>query len=397
MQPLSVRAFTMTSGLGRGLQATREAIVARRSGLAPCAFDTVRLDTWVGEVAGLDAIAWPAALEAHDCRNHRIAELALHADRFEARVAEAAARHGPARVGVFVGTSTSGILETERAYRARDPRDGRLPAGFRYAERHNTGALAAFVRARLGLTGPAWVTSAACASSAKVFATAQRLIAAGAIDAAVVGGVDSLCLTTLHGFASLELVSAQPCRPFDAARDGISIGEAAGFALLDRARADDPAGTLRLLGAGESSDAHHMSSPHPTGEGARRAMAQALAGAGLVPADVDYVNLHGTATPNNDTAEAQAVSAIFGGAVPCSSTKGATGHTLGAAGAIEAVLCLIALEDGRMPGGLHTVDPDQALGCRYLTDNVEAPLRHVLSNSFGFGGANCSLVFGRVH
>ena len=204
-----------------------------------------------------------------------------------------------------------------------------------------------------------------------------------------------MCIRDRYGFSSLELLSAQPCRPFDAHRNGISIGEAAGFILLEAGSAAE--GDVMLLGAGESSDAHHMSSPHPDGLGARLAMEAALASAGLRPGDVDYINLHGTATQTNDAAEDRALVGVFGTAVPVSSTKGATGHTLGAAGAIEAVICALALTHGLMPGGgVNMQMPDPALKSRYLIDNVEQPLRRVLSNSFGFGGTNCSLLFGLV-
>jgi 3-oxoacyl-[acyl-carrier-protein] synthase-1 len=222
------------------------------------------------------------------------------------------------------------------------------------------------------------------------------MIDAGQIDAAIVGGVDSLCLTTLYGFHSLQLTSPAPCRPFDVARDGLSISEAAAFALLERAPAELDPESILLLGAGESSDAYHMSSPHPEGAGARSAMSAALTSAGLAPGDVDYINLHGTGTPSNDSAESRAVVALFGDATPCSSTKGATGHALGAAGALEAVICALALESGLMPGGMNVRQRDPQLGLNYLTQNRRAPLRHVLSNSFGFGGANCALLFGRA-
>jgi len=229
-----------------------------------------------------------------------------------------------------------------------------------------------------------------------VFASAQRMIQAGLIDAAVVGGVDSLCLTTLYGFSSLDLLSSQPCRPFDVARDGISIGEAAAFALLERVPAGVAGDAVLLLGVGESSDAHHMSSPHPEGLGARIAMQGALSAAQLQPADIDYINLHGTATPGNDLAESKAVSAVFGSGTACSSTKGATGHVLGAAGGLEAVICALALQNGLLPGGLNTRELDPALPLDYLLHNREQPVRRVISNSFGFGGTNCSLVFGRA-
>ena len=223
------------------------------------------------------------------------------------------------------------------------------------------------------------------------------MMEAGLIDAAVVGGVDTLCLTTLYGFNSLGLLSTQACRPFDTQRDGISIGEAAAFALLERTPEHLASDAVLLLGIGESSDAYHMSSPHPEGLGARIAMQGALKMANLNPAEIDYINLHGTATQSNDLAESKAVTAVFGNSMPCSSSKGATGHTLGAAGGVEAVICALALQHGLMPGGLNTSEIDPALGLNYLLDNREQPVSRALSNSFGFGGTNCSLIFGRAN
>ncbi|HEY6823812.1 MAG TPA: beta-ketoacyl synthase N-terminal-like domain-containing protein, partial [Steroidobacteraceae bacterium] len=234
MSPLVLTSFTATSAIGRGLDATLASLRAQRSGLAPCHFETVALETCVGEVPGVDEVQLPRKLNEFDCRNNRLAWLAMAQDGFTAAVAQRVARYGAQRLGVFLGTSTSGILETEIAYRHRDPQSGALPEGFRYRGVHNTYSLAAFTKRALDLTGPAVVISCACSSSAKVFASARRAIEAGLIDAAVVGGVDSLCLTTLYGFHALQLVARTPCRPFDAARDGISIGEAAAFALLER-------------------------------------------------------------------------------------------------------------------------------------------------------------------
>lgn len=394
MSPCQLTAYTATSCLGQGLAAHRDALLADRSGLAPCTFETVRLDTWIGEVPGVDAVVLPSTLAHFDCRNNRLAALGLETDGFGDRVREAVTRHGRDRVGVFMGTSTSGILQTELAYRRRDPATGALPADFDYRHTHNSFSLADYVRAHFGLEGMALVISTACSSSAKVFAAAARQLALGRIDAAVVGGVDSLCLTTLYGFASLGLTSARPCRPCDAERDGISIGEAAAFALLERAGDALPAGTVLLEGVGESSDAYHMSSPHPEGLGARLAMEAALRSAGLQAGDIGYINLHGTATPANDAAEGQAVAGLFAGRVPCSSTKGATGHTLGAAGGLEAVLCAIALTEGLLPGSPGTESLDPALPLDVVRHTRAATLRHVLSNSFGFGGSNCALVLG---
>lgn len=395
MTPLQLTHFTATSCLGHGLAATRQALDQARSGLAPCQFETVDLPTYVGEVAGIDVVQLPPALQRFDCRNNRLAQLGLLQDGFDSAVRAAIARFGPRRIGVFLGTSTSGILTTEIAYRHLDPDTGALPENFDYAGTHSSFSVVDFVRRLFGLSGPAVAVCTACSSSAKVFAAAQRMLAAAQIDAALVGGVDSLCLTTLYGFHSLQLTSAEPCRPFDRARDGLSIGEAAAFALLERAPAEPDAEAVLLLGAGESSDAYHMSSPQPEGAGARRAMQAALAAAALEAGAIDYINLHGTGTPSNDSAESRAVTALFGNATPCSSTKGATGHALGAAGALEAVICALALQSGLMPGGLNHRERDPELTANYLTENRRAPLRRVLSNSFGFGGANCALLFGR--
>jgi 3-oxoacyl-[acyl-carrier-protein] synthase-1 len=390
MQPLPITAYTLTTALGAGREATLAAIRDARSGLAPEPFLDVHLPTWIGAVDGLDARPLPAAWNAHDCRNNRLAWLGLQQDGFVEAVAAARTRWGAARVAVLLGTSTAGLLETELGYRRRGAA-GELPEDLRYDTRQNTYSVGWFVRRALGLQGPAFVVSTACSSSAKVFASAARLIAAGVVDAAVVGGVDSLCLTTLYGFNALELLSSEPCRPWDAHRKGLSLGEAAAFALLERT-SDKPLG--RLLGTGESNDGYHMSTPHPEGAGAVAAMRAALDDAGLSADGIDYVNLHGTATPSNDVAEDHAVGSVFGTRTPCSSTKGATGHTLGAAGGVEAAICLIGLEHGFMPGGLNLREPDPALTLNYLRENRAAPLRAVLSNSFGFGGTNASLVLG---
>jgi 3-oxoacyl-[acyl-carrier-protein] synthase-1 len=394
MQPLTISRWSIVNSLGAGSAAIAAALRAGRSGLAPCHFETVALDTWVGQVAGLEDVRVRPDLGAYDCRNNRLAQRGLELDGFADTVGAAREQYGAHRIGVFMGTSTSGMLETELAYRRRAPDTGALPADYRYAETHNTFSLADFTQRYLDLTGPAFVVSSACSSSAKVFAHAARMISAGVCDAAVVGGVDSLCLTTLYGFHSLELTSRAPCRPYDRDRDGISIGEGAGFALLERRSGATGGCTMQLLGVGESCDAHHMSTPHPEGLGATLAMHRALDAAGLSAADIDYVNLHGTATKANDASEDHAVYSLFGAATPVSSTKGATGHLLGAAGITEILIALFALEHGFLPGGVNTQNPDPALRSHYLRDNREAAVRRVLSNSFGFGGSNCSVVVG---
>jgi 3-oxoacyl-[acyl-carrier-protein] synthase I len=395
MTPLGITHITAASALGLGCAPHAQALLAGSSGLSPAMWETVSLPTWLGRVDAVEAHRLPAALAAHDCRNNRLAHLALLSDSFATRVAQAVARWGAHRVGVFIGTSTSGILQTELAYRDRDADSGALPPWFDYARTHNTYSVAGFVREALGLRGPSLVVSTACSSGAKVFANAQRAITAGVIDAAVVGGVDSLCLTTLYGFNALELLSSEIARPSDAHRAGLSIGEAAAFALVER---DATQPRAWLQGVGETSDGHHMSAPHPEGAGAAMAMRMALQAAHLTPRDIGYVNLHGTATPSNDAAEDKAMTQVFGaGGVPCSSTKGATGHTLGAAGALEALVSVLALEQQAIPGGLNRSTPDPSLQVAYVDSTRHAPLKHVMSNSFGFGGSNACLVMGAVH
>ena len=393
IKPLAIAACTLTNALGPGIAASLDALRRGESGLRPCDFEDVVLNTWIGRVAGLEEEPLRGEFAPFDCRNNRLARLGLEQDGFGAAVRQARDRYGPDRIGVFVGTSTSGIGATEQAYRQRDLITRSLPATFDYRHTHNVFSVADFTRRWLGLTGAAFAISTACSSSAKAFASAWRQMRAGFCDAAVVGGVDSLCLTTLYGFNALGLASTRPCRPWDVERDGLSVGEAAGFALLEWAEPGDD--RVLLLGYGESSDAYHMTAAHPEGAGAALAMQQALARAEVLPEQVDYINLHGTATPLNDAAEDRAVVRVFGPDTPCSSTKGWTGHTLGAAGVTEAIFVRLCLEHGLIPGTLNTRQRDPKLGAGVVLENRESPLRTALSNSFGFGGTNCSLLFGR--
>ena len=392
MNPLILKSCAAANSLGLGCETTFAALRERRTGLRRNDFDDSALDTWIGRVDGLEEQPVVARLAPFDCRNNRLAQLGLRQDGFETAVAAARARYGADRIAVLIGTSTSGVHATELAYRRRDTATGALPDDFRYRHTQNIFSVADFVRSYLQLTGPASAIATACSSSAKVFASAHRLIACGLADAAVVGGVDSLCLTTLYGFGSLELLSREPCRPCDIARDGISIGEAAGFVLLERATGNDE--DVALLGYGESSDGYHMSAPHPQGAGVFIAMNAALERAGMRPAEIDYINMHGTATRANDCAEDVAIHRIFGAAVPCSSTKGWTGHTLGAAGITEAIICALCIARHWMPGSLNTRTVDPSLQSHIVVAGEERSLRRVLSNSFGFGGNNCSLVLG---
>ncbi|WP_372590823.1 beta-ketoacyl-[acyl-carrier-protein] synthase family protein [Guyparkeria sp.] len=396
MPPLALRAWTVTTAAGAGRQALLDHLRDGRSALAPCDFLDVELDTWIGRVPGIETVRLPAGLSDYDCRNNRLAELALQQDGFPEAVAAAIRRHGAGRIGVVIGTSTSGILHTELAFRERDSDTGALPTPLHYATTHELSSAPRYLRDRLGLGGPMYAISTACSSSGKVFASAQRLIAAGLCDAVVVGGVDSLCLTTLYGFASLELTSPGPCRPGDVERDGISIGEGAGFALVEAVHGDEHDAFIRVMGVGESVDAHHMSSPHPEGAGAELAMRRALAAGDVTADSVDYVNLHGTASRVNDAAEDRALTAVFGPGQACSSTKGLTGHTLGAAGITGLAVGVLAIEHDFLPGTLNTRQLDPAFRADQLLENRPAPVRRVLANSFGFGGNNCSLLFGRA-
>lgn len=395
MKPLLITSFATANPLGLGCDATSHALREHCGGLRPNDLDfAAGLDTWIGRVEAVEGAPVAEHLSKYDCRNNRLAQLGLEQDGFAEAVARARRQYGAHRVAVLIGTSTSGVQECERAYCERAPRDGALPGWFAERRTLNVYSIADFVQRYLGLHGPSVAISTACSSSAKVFASAHRLITAGFADAAVVGGVDSLCLTTLYGFASLELLSRDPCRPCDMDRDGISIGEAAGFALLERT--EGTAGDVVVAGYGESSDAYHMSSPHPDGEGARQAMQEALDRAGIAAADVGYVNMHGTGTPANDRIEDEAIHRIFGDSVPCSSTKGWTGHTLGAAGIVEAIIAALCLKHGYVPGSLNVRAVDPRFRSRVVVKPEACDLRYVLSNSFGFGGNNCCLLFGKA-
>jgi 3-oxoacyl-[acyl-carrier-protein] synthase-1 len=393
--PLVISSLCLVTALGAGQAETWEAIRDGRSALRPCGFDSLPIAAYAGAVPALDHAPLRGEWAAFDCRNNRLAELALRQDGFERAVAQARARYGAARIGLFTGTSTSGILQTEQAYRAIEA-NGALPPGFDYDRTHNTYALGRFVRARLGLSGPSFTISTACAATAKAFAAAARMIAAGLCDAAIVGGADSFCATTLFGFHALGVMAEGPCRPFDRDRQGISIGEAAGFALLERAETTRGPDAVMLLGTGESSDAYHMSSPDPEGGGAIAAMRAALDQARLDPSQIDYVNLHGTATMAGDAAEDRAVTSLFGAVVPRSSSKGFTGHTLGAAGIVSAAVAALAIRHGFLPGSPHTRTLDLGFAAGHLLGGRAASVDRVMCNAFGFGGVNCSIVLGHA-
>lgn len=390
---LAIANYTTTSAAGTGLQAQRKALLERHSGLQRNDFDGCDLDTWIGRVSGVENVALPEHLSKLQSRNNQLAWLGLQQDNLLSSVRELAERIGSHRIAVIMGTSTSSIGRTEEAYAQLDA-SGRMPEAMRQPQVHNLHSPGAFVAAATGLTGPSMTISTACSSSAKVFATAARWIRHGIVDAALVGGADSLCHSILYGFNSLELISPAPCKPFDRDRNGINIGEACGYALVTRPDLSQQA-NVALLGYGESSDAFHMSHPHPDGKGASLAMGRALQRAQISPQSVDYINLHGTASKANDRVETYALAKTFTDTTLASSTKGWTGHSLGAAGILEAVIALDTLHTGLIPGTLNRVTDDPEFRFPIMTENVEKTVRYAMTNSFGFGGNNASLVFGR--
>jgi 3-oxoacyl-[acyl-carrier-protein] synthase-1 len=386
--PVFLPAMAVASCLGLGKAATVAPLFSGwRGGLRAVDAVGVPVGALPGELPPL-----PPGLQGWDCRNNRL--LALLAGEIAEDIAAAIRRFGRDRIAVVLGTSTSGIAEGEAAFAAR-LRTGRWPDGFHYRQQE-TGGGALFLAGMLGLAGPAYVVATACSSAAKAVASARRLIRAGLADAAIAGGADTLCHLTRTGFASLEAVSPEPCTPFSRNRRGITIGEGGALFLL----IPDPA-EVELAGVGETSDAHHVSAPDPEGEGARAAMARGLSDAGLSPDQVGYLNLHGTATSLNDAMESKAVAALFPGGVPCSSTKGLTGHTLGAAGAVEAAFLWLTLSrqwnpDGLLPPHAWDGQPDPGLPPLALVapgDRLQRPAG--LSTSFAFGGSNCCLALRR--
>lgn len=384
-RPIPITGFALCNGLGMDRAAVRDALHDGKHGLgsSPIALD---FETVVGAVRG-ELPALPAALAAWSTRTARIAALLL--SQLESPLEALRRRVRPERIAVVLGTSTAGADVTENAYRTF-LREGALPADYDLFRHHTYGSILHVVRALCGIEGPAWVVSTACTSSAKPLASAQRMIESGQIDAAITGGIDTLCAMTLRGFKSLEALSSEPARPFSAERRGLNIGE--GGALLVLERAGDPVALLEAVG--ESSDAHHISAPDPQGAGARLAMERALALAAVDARSVDHVNAHGTGTRLNDGAEATAIESLLGRDVPVVSTKGYTGHLLGAAGATEAAISIMALEEGWIPASLGASPVDPKIGARIATERTDGRYRRVLSNSFAFGGNNVSVLLG---
>lgn len=380
-----ITAYALCSALGRTTKDTVVALSQGRSGLVPPQQE-LPFETFCGSVGG-DLPPLPEKLLAYDTRLLRMVFSTYL--QIEAQVLGAVARYGPERVAVILGTSTGGIEQTEMAHRHL-LQQGRIPEDYDF-ERHHPFHLTSEVLAlAAGIIGPKYVISTACSSGGKTLAAAQRLIDTGVVDAALTGAVDGLCQTTLRGFHSLSILSPVPCRPFSSAHSGISIGEGVGLLLLER----EGQSGVELLGVGESSDAYHMSSPDPEGKGALVAMTAALTQAGLNKTDVDHINAHGTGTKHNDAAESRAIYELFGDEVPVVSTKGYTGHLLGAGGAVEAIFAMVALEQGWIPASLGAEPVDEEIHINVNLEKRDHPCRVVLSNSFGFGGSNVSVLLG---
>lgn len=381
---IQISASSLVSCLGQDKQSHLDKLIAAQTGLVKATVFATKLEAYYGEIKDLEAVQLPTALSDFHCRNHQLAWQALTTDEFHLSVQKILKQYGAKRMGLVVGTSTSGILSTEQALAYQHP-------NYHYKTTHRMDALAEFCALALAIEGPRMVISTACSSSAKVFATAARWLEADLVDAVVVGGVDTLCLTTIHGFNSLGLISTEITQPLDIHRKGINIGEAGGFMLLEKGQ--DKA-KVTLTGFSETSDAYHIATPHPKGEGAKQAMLKALTRANLKPEDIDYVNLHGTGTTSNDLAESKAMQAVFQNNLPLhSSTKGFTGHTLGASGITEAIFCQWALESQFVPANLNLRQLDPELQLNPLKESTKTPLTHCLSNSFGFGGNNACLIF----
>lgn len=335
----------------------------------------------------------PHPLMAFDSRNNRLALSALQ--QIEPSIRQAIRRYGSDRVAVIIGTSTSGISDGETAY-AHKLATGQFPHDFHYSKQE-LGNTSEFIRRYLNINGPSYSISTACSSSGRVFISAKRLLKAGIVDAVLVGGADTICALTLNGFNSLEALSNTLCRPFDENRNGINIGESAAFMLLSKEAPANDDNPIALLGVGDSSDAHHISAPHPEGDGAVQAMEKALTDAGMEPEDIGYINAHGTATPLNDRMESKAICRVFSQSVPVSSTKPLTGHTLGAASATEAAIAWHILKHDLLLPTQHCQSKAADIEVTLVENKTKLNGKAILSNSFAFGGNNVSLIFGTLH
>ena len=386
VRPYPITAYGMCTGLGRTARDNLAALREGRRGLGACPIPTP-FEALTGTVPG-DLPNIPDGAWGHSSRTAQVALLGF--EDIAPAVERARQRWGADRIALVVGTSTGGVGVTEDAHEHWTKTGEFPPPGYDLMRQHLFYTFVEALRERAGVTGPRYVPSTACSSSAKALASARRLLDLELADAVVVGGADGLCHTTVDGFFHLGVQSTEPCRPFGADRPGMNIGEGAAFLLVERT-GDGPA---RLLGVGETSDAFHQSTPDPKGRGAVAAMRQALAQGGLEPAEVDHVNAHGTGTIKNDVSEAQAIEAVFGREVPVASTKGYTGHTLGACGAVEAIFSVLAIEHGFIPASIGAAPLDPEVHVRVVTEPLTQKVGAVVSNAFAFGGNNCAVLLG---
>jgi 3-oxoacyl-[acyl-carrier-protein] synthase-1 len=389
---IDITDYDSCSAAGGNLIELRGSLRQQKSGLMKNNLPNSEIDTWIGKVAQLDYVN---DLKQWQSRNNALAALGLEQGTLLQTLSSLIKKYGAARVGIVMGSSTSSIDRTETAYTDLDEQ-GALKPEYIQPLVHNPHAPGLFVAHYTGVDGPCLTINTACSSSAKVFATGSRWLEYGIVDAVLVGGVDTLCLSVLHGFNSLQLLSSSPCKPFDQNRDGINLGEASGFAILQRAGESQHGSDIRLAGYGESSDAHHMSHPHPEGLGARLSMTQALKRANLNASAIDYINLHGTSSRANDLIEGRLVTDLFPKKTVCSSTKAWMGHTLGAAGITEAIITMDTLRTNIIPGSKNLDTLDEALDFSIQATNQSRICEHVMTNSFGFGGNNCTLLFSRA-
>lgn len=387
LPPLPVTGFALCNALGTTRAAVSKALREGRTGLGPSPIP-VPFPTAVGAIAE-QLPSLPSSLAGYSTRTAQLACLLI--TQLDAQLARIRERYRPERIAVVLGTSTAGADVTEDAYR-HYVAHGKLPDGYDLWRHHTYGAILNVVSELTGARGPAWVVSTACTSSAKPLASAQRMIAADLCDAAIVGGIDTLCGMTLRGFFCLDALAPTPCQPFSSQRKGISIGEGGAFLLIEKSGE----GQALLEAVGESSDAYHVSAPHPEGLGAQAAMERALSIAGVQAADVDHVNAHGTGTRLNDSAEAKAIGKVFGDQIPVISTKGFTGHMLGGAGATEAAFAIMAITEGFLPPSLGADPIDEKITLNIPTRVTEGRFKRVISNSFAFGGNNVSVLMRSV-
>lgn len=394
MNSVSLSDLGIVCSLGYGIEEVSNHLFQGSLIHSEMAFRCKQAKVPVGQVDRERLPHLPQSIHQHQCINHRLLYAAWL--QIENAVQKACAHYGASRVGIVLGSSTSGLDATEAAF-YESSNTGSIPAHYQFSSQHEMGSMVDLIRSLSFISGPGYVISTACSSSAKAMVSARSLILMGVCDAVVCGGADALCHLTLDGFDSLASISSERTLPFSPNRKGLNLGEGAALFLMEK-----KSGGISLVGVGESTDAHHLSAPHPEGLGAEMAMRAALHDANLLPEQISYVNLHGTGTPLNDSMESKAISRLFGN-VLCSSTKPMTGHTLGAAGAIEAALCWITLCQSStsiaLPPHINDEATDPAIPllsfCTVksrLTPDCEL---NFMSSSYAFGGNNCALILQR--